>query len=1091
MRYWGIVVSIWLLWPTLAHAESCQQGVAKAVSVQGTVELRVAAATGATWQAVNLGDSFCQNDVVRVGSNSRAALVLNNDTILRLDQHSTITFTNLSLEQPSSLDLKAGIAHFISRVKQAFKIVTPFVNASIEGTEFVVAVQAGQAEVTVFEGVVRATNDQGELVLNPGQTALALKGTAPVLKLHVRPRDAVQWALYYPAIVDAGQPQAAINQAAQQLATGRVSEAQQGLSTLLDKQPQHTEALALQAIIAVVNNDKAMALQRAQQAVASNPQSAVARLALSYAQQANFDVPGALETMQAAAGLDANNALAQARLAELYLMVGDLKQAQAAAETAVALNPAVAKSHSVLGFANLTQLKIEPAIASFNQAIERDQAEPLARLGLGLAKIRRGELEDGRREIEYAASLDPNNALIRSYLGKAYYEEKRDTVATSQFDMAKALDPNDPTAWFYSAIQKQSVNRPVEALEDLQKSEALNDNRAVYRSKLLLDEDQAARSASQARIYQDLGFDQLAQQEAFGSINEDFANHSAHRFLAESYANRPRHEIGRVSELLQSQLLAPLNINPVAPHLSESELGIQPNAGPGGASFNEYDPLFARNQSRWQVSALLGNNNTAGDEVVYSELYDNTSISVGQYHFQTDGFRDNNDFQHDIVNFFIQTAITPQQSLQFELKASERENGDLRLRFDPENFSEVRRETRDETTFRLGYHNQLSPNSHLLGSFIYRDTLFTREENVQLSPFGPFGPVIGEDVRTEDSNARTAELQYIRKQDTYELIIGAGNYRAALDNENIFQVTSGGIVLAGGPSDNKFDIKTDNAYAYSQWRAFNNVNLTLGLSHDDLDDPVLATQQTNPKLGLQWEVSPKTRLRAAGFRTLKRPLTGNQTLEPTQVAGFNQFFDDPNTTDAKNYGIALEHRFNKQVYTGLELTKRDLDVPLTTGSNVRDEDQTEYAHRAYLYWTPHKFVSLAAEYEFEDFEREITVASDIGEPRELTTHRLPMSVNLHYPNGWSGGLTATYYDQELIQPLSPTTSRRDEDDFWIFDARLGYRLPKRQGLINLEIRNLFEEDFNYRDANFRTGLAQPPTIYHDRSIWLRMALTFD
>ena len=83
---------------------------------------------------------------------------------------------------------------------------------------------------------------------------------------------------------------------------------------------------------------------------------------------------------------------------------------------------------------------------------------------MGLAKLREGDVEAGRMEMEIAAGLDPMNALIRSYLGKAYFEEKRYNLAEAQFDLAKALDPNDPTPWFYDAIQKQTQNRPVQAL---------------------------------------------------------------------------------------------------------------------------------------------------------------------------------------------------------------------------------------------------------------------------------------------------------------------------------------------------------------------------------------------------------------------------------------------------------------------------------------------------------------------------------------------------------------------------------------------------------------------------------------------------
>ena len=64
------------------------------------------------------------------------------------------------------------------------------------------------------------------------------------------------------------------------------------------------------------------------------------------------------------------------------------------------------------------------------------------------------------------------------------------------------------------------MNRPVEALQDLQKSIELNDNRAVYRSRLLLDEDLAARSATLGRIYTDLGFQQLALVEGWKSLND-------------------------------------------------------------------------------------------------------------------------------------------------------------------------------------------------------------------------------------------------------------------------------------------------------------------------------------------------------------------------------------------------------------------------------------------------------------------------------------------------------------------------------------------------------------------------------------------
>ena len=216
--------------------------------------------------------------------------------------------------------------------------------------------------------------------------------------------------------------------------------------------------------------------------------------------------------LREAAEVTPDDPLVQARLAEIELAFGDLDAAQAAAERAVALAPRLARTQMVLGFAALTRIAIADAKEAFEQAIELDSALPLARLGLGLAKIRAGDLESGARELEIAVALDPNASLLRSYLGKAYFEERRNPLDGEQYAIAKQLDPNDPTPWFYNAIRLQTINRPVEALHELERSIELNDNRAVYRSRLLLDEDLAVRQASLARIYDDLGFERVGPE---------------------------------------------------------------------------------------------------------------------------------------------------------------------------------------------------------------------------------------------------------------------------------------------------------------------------------------------------------------------------------------------------------------------------------------------------------------------------------------------------------------------------------------------------------------------------------------------------
>lgn len=681
------LLSFWLLtcgFSNSAVASECKESVARAVSIQGQVEVRSAGT--AQWMAVQQEDEFCPGDRLRVSANSRAGLYLKNDSFLRLDEQSSVNFHAPAEDDSTWLDLLEGVAHFISRVRHSFQVNTPYVNASIEGTEFVVTSNTDQASVSVIEGRVKAENSLGEVVLGAGESVVAVQGNAPSKVLTITPGDAVKWALYYPLVIDPYHtadaasvesirqaqtlytdgdlvaalknlddlPVAARNvdlllyRAALLLSVGRVDEASKDIQEALSQSHSDGRGLALQSIIALVGDDKEEAFRLAQQATQQSDQTSASYAALSYAQQADFDLDSALSSARRAVELAPRDALSRARVAELELAKGELRSAIESASMAVNLNPKLSRTHSVEGFAHLTQFNIAHAHAAFELAIALDQSDPLPRLGLGLAKIRKGRLEEGRHDIEIAASLDPNSSIIRSYLGKAYSEENREPLAASQLDMAKKLDPNDPTPWYYDALRKQIVNRPVEALEDMQTSIELNDNRAVYRSSFHLDQDEAARNASQARIYQDLGFDQLALTEGYKSLQTSPQSHSAHRLLSDSYTGLPRYESARLSELLQSQLLQPLNTTPIQPQLAASNLGILDGAGPSSGGFSEYTPLFTRNGLNVQLNAIAGSNDTRGNDLVISGLHDAISFSFGQFHYETDGWRDNNDLEQNI-----------------------------------------------------------------------------------------------------------------------------------------------------------------------------------------------------------------------------------------------------------------------------------------------------------------------------------------------------------------------------------------------------------------------------------------------------------
>lgn len=280
-----------LVLPARATNETCEQWVAKAVSVQGIVEVRRAGQT--SWVPVKLNDTFCAGDLMRVHANSRAAVVLSNETNLALDQNTTITFVGIEDKKTFLLDLLSGAVHFFSRLPRSLKVLTPFVNASVEGTEGLIRVEADNTFLSIFEGKVLAANAIGSLLISGGQSAVAETDRAPVMRIVARPRDAVQWALYYLPVIyfppgdapkeDINDPRFLAYRASQLLAVGRVDKADADIERALNLNPYFSDAFALQAIIAVVQNDREKALNAAQMAIETGPNSATARIAVSYA----------------------------------------------------------------------------------------------------------------------------------------------------------------------------------------------------------------------------------------------------------------------------------------------------------------------------------------------------------------------------------------------------------------------------------------------------------------------------------------------------------------------------------------------------------------------------------------------------------------------------------------------------------------------------------------------------------------------------------------------------------------------------------------------------------------------------------------
>ncbi len=1044
------------------------------------------------WQALNTGGALKAGEVVQTGEGSRIAIQFANGPQLKLNANSRLELKEIEGLAPASTSAAQIILRLITgemRVKgngNPLEVQTLPATAIIRGTEYNLAiVPPDSARLAVLAGLVEFANPQGSVLVAANEQATAKLGEAPRKTVLLNPLDAVQWSLYYPDL-DAGQPEPDrigradprsprhwTEAARDHLLRGQVPDARRALDRALMLDPNDARAYGLRAVIELVQNRKAEARADAERAVAADPVAPEAHLALSWVQQAEFDLDGALASARRAVELAPDDPHALIQESRLLFGLGRVKEAFKVAEKARQRAPKDAVVNATWGFLQLARNRNGEAIAAFEDAIAQDSTRGEPHLGLGIALFQRNRTDAAVEEMRKATLLEPSVSLYNSYLGKAYYEVKQDRQAEKYLALAKQLDPLDPTPHFYDAIRRQSVNQPVEAVRDLQKSIELNDNRAVYRSRLLLDQDLAARDTSLARVYDDLGFEQLAQVEASKSLALDPANYSAHRFLSDSYATRPRHEIARVSELLQAQLLQPININPVQPSLNETNLKII--NGFGTAAFNEYTSLFERDRTQVLIAGIGGNNSTLGEEVVLSGLEGKLSYSLGQYHYETNGFRDNADLRHDIYNAFVQVAVTPQFNLQAEYRWRETESGDLGLRFD-DSFERNLRSTVRQDTARFGAHFAASSQSDMIFSVIHGN--------------------LEEEEHNSNDKGYQMEAQYLFRSNHFNLITGIGGY----DIDHL-----------GSSSESGFTAKQRNAYAYANFATPENLIWTFGLGYNALEQSEnqrLDLDKFNPKFGLQWHIADNIKLRLAAFRTLKPRLVVQQTIEPSQIAGFNQLFDGANGTTAENYGVGLDFRLTDGLYVGMEGIRRDLEIPEFNDS-VMDfdfHDGLERLYFGYFYWTPHPQWTVSGEYRLDKVfvDGESRLPSDLAEIEgqssipgtyQVDTTSVPLIVRYFNPSGFFSELGMTYVHQKVDK--TGFLSREDlksvagSEDFILLDAVIGYRLPKRRGIVSLAVRNLLDKKFHHEEiSDLLSPETENPRFIPERLILSQFTLNF-
>lgn len=1093
------------------YAQTCENWVAKAVSVQGAVEKNDG---GQEWQTIHFDDTICPGEKVRVGENSRAALHLSNNTYLRLGEKSLMSFPRQATETSYWVELTEGVGHFISRIVNHFEVATPYVNAAVEGTEFVVKAKAPNAAVTVIEGKVLASNKVTTEHLTAGEQANSAGAQTPLSRINVNSQNIVEWAIYYPPVLtfdslhpgnatdekilnevtlltNAGRPDLALQQlpkngalstelsiarASVLLAVGRVADAESELTQNMDVK-KAPAANAMLAVSHAARNDAQNALAYGEKAVQAGPTLALTYIAQSYAQQANLQPELALTSAQKATEVEPNNAVAWQRLAELKLIHGNISGADSAISKAQKLAPENTDVLTGAGFVALFDLHLKHAESLFRQALKLGSTNPQTRLGLGLTLLRGGDLKAGREQIEYAASLDPTRSVIRSYLGRAYFAEKRDDKASTQWQLAKQFDPNDPTPYFYQGIEKLFANDPSGAITEIEKSQELNDKRNVYRSETLLQSDSATKSAALARAYSEIGDDQAVLIKGTEAIQQDPTNAEGHRLLADRYATLPRHDAARVSELLQSQLWGALSAYPLQPQLSETNLAITEGLGPERPGLNEYHSLFTQNGEYALLNGFGGSDNTWGDDAVASMLEGPITLSLGQYKYETEGFRKNSDQNQEIYNAFAQWQVTPKTSLQMEAKHFDFDRNICIFNCVVSNSTSANK----TNTYRVGLNQKLSSNQ-----FILLSATSQNRDTEQTHLYSGVAKLNGEDI----TRSQSIELQHVIIMSDIKLISGAGEVKTPdkiITQPSIIIPDIGEIAM--DPTEEKLDSSWKNAYLYAIANIGEQVIIEPAISYASWDVQSNADSAWSPKLGLLLQPSKEVRLQLATFKYVQRSLINQQTIEPTNLLGASQFTNELDGTNSTNHLANIDINF-KNIRTGLNLSNKNARVPVyQTDTNTTESlPYKEKVLQYYLDFMPSNnlFINIGLTSETYDFKYKQSQADNLLYSKTI---QLPLKLTKLFTSQWSINLQSTHAQQRntiaTLNESSDTVESKSNHSATFTDISTTFRLPHRKGEIGLGVNNISNnktEIINGNQDYFR--------FYPNRFIYSRIQLNF-
>lgn len=1098
---------------TITPVFSAENNSGRIVDLKGEVQIMQ---LDGKWETVSSGKLLSEGDTIKTGQTGWAAVLMADETLVQISRNSIFAIRSVArragwfgseknetgISNSSLYRLDSGKAWMRNKNRNVpVDIETPSVTAAIRGTELNMEVAEDMTtRITVLSGRVGCRNESGSLVAGKKDVIEARPGMVPSRQTVLSTDDAVQWTVTVPVIaISADRPvtdrqtsvaddgddeksgeimnadkERLLGKALFQLEIRENEKARIILEKLTGKFPDYAMGWSVLSLVSLYKGDRNAALKYSEKAVDLKPLSPAPYIIKSYVHQALFDLDSATKSIKTALGIDPHNTLALVNLAKLQFGSDYTDDALDTIKKAENTDPENGEVHSTKGFILLALRKTDEATESFRKAILADSSLGEAYLGYSIVMMRQGETETALEYISAAIALEPRRSMFVSYWGKMLHEIKRFDRALEVLELAAELDPNDPTPELYRAIILNDLDRPTEAIAAVNRSIKLNDNKAVYNSRFILDRDLAVKSVGLAYLYNRLGLSDWGTNKALMSLKQDYTNFAAHMFYGGGFYYDGDKARLYSSEALIGKLLQPATSNTFN-------------------SFNNYTSFFEKPTAN---AALYGEHSShdtnAGSAIVSGTLPEiNTAITASCQKKSSDGWRDSNKYKITGTAGEIKIDPTINDNLSF-LGSYYSTIG----KYDPHPFDysyvpdSEEKYKNSATRSEAGYHRHFGPGNDLLLYFKRIDndnTLWLHDfyDTVQFDNNYPPPDILTANIDFNSTDQWKQPLyqlqgQYHFSAGNHQLTVGGLRYWDDINLNTIYSETIYVIEYGETYTDetnngsNKVHNTFTSAYIKDIWKITSELIIDSAMYYDVMsyESPYsnLSTdhREVNPRLGIIWQPENNHTVRASVFRYLLPSYSSR--IDSTEVAGFPIFRNSDQGDVTVEGDIAYEYDWATGI-TGADIFYLDKEnkyrannsdyVPVNKTSSGFSK-----GFKIFINQLVNNGIGLRANYSYKD------ISNDFKPEANMHDHQIKATIAGIHKDGVSASISQTF------RYMDRTGGGLTDEDVWLTDATIGIDFNDKKGGISLMVLNIFNNHFDWtQEAFFTEGGRVPVTQY--------------